>query len=369
MREGENRVKLRVFTSKTTPIGLEIGESEVHAVQFTSKSGQLELLAASSQPILNQNGGAGELAAVRAVLGSAPFQGKSVVCSLSNDEVDTRPLLMPVGISPEDERPFRKALMEEARSALSYSPENAVIDYLPFGSKMLDEEERFSLLLVATPLEVVNRYTSLLRAAGVHCSSMDIGPSAVSRVLYNDERTYCVINVDDESTQVSIGNKGHLLFSRTVRLGSKTMIEQLEKSLSVSRADAVFLIQEYGCAIQSTDLGDFENLGSAGSLCPSVLSKTVNEICHGMFEALAMEVKRSIEYFTRQREHHPVEESMVVGNILPGHIEQFLRDRLAIPVSSMSVFSRLDVELKQRVAGEDRYVVAAGLALRNVEAA
>lgn len=366
---GENRVVLGAFSQKTTPIGLEIGESEVHAVQFSVKPGQLELLAASSQPIHSQSGSAGELAAVKAVLGSAPFQGKSVICSLRNDEVDTRPLLMPAGIMPEDQKSFRKALMIEAQSALSYLPENAVIDYLPFGPKVLDEEERFSLLMVATPLEVVNRYTSLLKAAGVHCASMDIGPSALSRVLYNDDRTYCVVNFDDESTQVSIGNKGHLLFSRTVRLGSNTMIEELTKSLNVSHADAGYLIQEYGCAPNSFEAVDFLSLKSKGSLETSALSKTVNEICHGLFEALAMEVKRSIEYFIRQREHHPVEESMVVGNILPGHIEQFLRDRLAIPVSSMSVFSRLSVELKQQIIHEDRYVIAAGLALRNVEAA
>lgn len=362
-------MKLGAFSQKTTPIGLEIGESEVHAVQFISKSGQLELLAASSQPILADSGAAGELDAVKAVMGSAPFQGKAVVCSLRNDEVDTRPLLMPVGVSPEDSKGFRKALVDEARSALSYPPENAVIDFLPFGSKILDDEERFSLLLVATPLEVVNRYTSLLKAMGIHCTHMDIGPSALSRVLYNDERTYCVINFDDESTQVSIGSKGHLLFSRTVRLGSKTMIEQLMNTLNVSRADAGYLIQEYGCALQTSENVDFQRLNDVGSLDSVVLSKTVNEICHGLFEALAMEVKRSIEYFIRQREHHPVEESMVVGSILPGHIEQFLRDRLAIPVSSMNVFSRLGVELKQRINNEDRYVIAAGLALRNVEAA
>ncbi|PCJ55997.1 MAG: hypothetical protein COA73_13120 [Candidatus Hydrogenedentota bacterium] len=350
--------------SAYSPIGLDIRHAEIHAAQFRTRGSKSHLVAAASEFVDAEKGAQGELEALTSLLSTGQFRGKSVVCSLRNEEVHTRPLLMPAGITPDDPHRFRTALLEEVQTTLNIDPENAIVDYLPFGMKMMDEEERFSLLLVAVGMEVVNRYVSLFKATGLHCEHLDIGPCALNRVLKNEDRTYCLINLDDDSTQVSIGKSGNLLFSRTLRVGTRTMIGELMQALSLPESEAVYLLQTYGCA---TSLEDNTNLiQRPGEVNQAMLAGAVYEVCSKLFDSFAMEVKRSIDYYMRQRGHGAVEESMILGTRLPCNIENFLRDRLSVPVSSLDVFSRMGIGHSSTLRDSDRYAVATGLALRDV---
>jgi len=57
---------------------------------------------------------------------------------------------------------------------------------------------------------------------------------------------------------------------------------------------------------------------------------------------------------------------MILGTRLPCNIENFLRDRLSVPVSSLDVFSRMGIGHSSSLRDSDRYAVATGLALRDV---
>jgi type IV pilus assembly protein PilM len=346
-----------------SPIGLDIRHAEIHAAQFRIRGSRTNLSAAASEFVDREMGAQGELAALRSLIGTGRFRGKSVVCSLRNEEVHTRPLLMRAGITPDDPGAFRDALLEEVQTTLGIDPENAVVDYLPFGMKIMDDEERFSILLVAVGLEAVNRYVSMFKAAGLHCAHMDIGPCALNRIMKNEDRTYCLINLDDDCSQVSIGKGGNLLFSRTLRFGTRTMIGELMQALSLSETDAVYLLQTYGCATGRVERNGFA--GQPGQADQVMLASAVYEVCSKLFDSFAVEVKRSIDYYMRQREHGVVEESMILGTRLPCNIENFLRERLSVPVSSLRVFERLGIGHASALRDGDRYAVATGLALRD----
>lgn len=356
------------FTKKTElpPIGLEIGDSEINAIQFRVKNKELQLVGAISEPIAKREGMSGELEALRSIVQSKRFRGREVICSIRNDEVDTRPLSLPPGITPDNPEAFQESLMQEARTALSYDPSEAIIDYLPFESQILDGEERFSLLLVASSIDKVNRHLALLKASKLRAKHLDITLCALTRLLYKQDSTYCVINLDAESTEVSIGKHGNLLFSRTLRLGSNQMKRALMKALNVSEADAQYLLRQYGCGGYRSVPTKYADIAETGKLDPQVMASTVFEICNRLFDTFATEVKRSIDYFVRQHGRSPVEETKIFGSCLPGNVESFLRDRLTMPTTELDVFKRLGLKAQIDSTRKDTYAIAAGLALRGV---
>lgn len=344
-------------------MGVDIRGSEVHLIQFVVTPEGIHLHAAVSEQIRGGNGAAGTLDALKAALRARPFVGNSVVCSLRSEEVAIRPLTMPAGVTPDHEEDFRAALELEARPVLPYGPENAKMDYLPLAPQMKEGTERFSLLLIAIKEEDVNRHLALLKAAGLRCLHLEVGPCAITRMFSREEQAYCVISVDTDCTEVSIATGENLLFSRTIRVGAKHLSDQLVRALDVGEAEANYLLRVYGGSTGQAARCDYENVAETGVMDTEVLLATVFEICSSTYETFVTELRRSVDYFSRQRGQNPVEKAYLLGTNIPGGMAEFLTDRLGLSVSVVDVFERLQIRGGEAVDRNGEYRVAAGLAL------
>ena len=351
-----------------TPIGLDITASAIYAVQFVEQDGQLRLHAVTSRAIPRGEDGTGGaslvVAELKGLLSHHPFAGNQAVSAIPTGHVDVRPVQLPQGIGPDDGPRFDEAFKVEARSCLLYNPDEAVLDYLPVGGGAEGEKERCTLLLAAAKKYYVNNHLALLKAAGLECIHLEVGPCAVGRVLHEEKAVWAAIGLEPDHTTVSVARGPDLLFSRTIKTGSRVLIEQLSRALDVETHEAAFMLRNYG--IDSTGVAgdDLEQTAETGLLTVAALPMAFFEICSQPLGQFVAELKRSFDYFSLQRHAGRVEKAYVLGPLLPPGVERFISDRLSMPVAVADPFARFSNAAEARPSNSSPFAVAAGLALR-----
>lgn len=353
--------------NRYTPIGIDVRDAEVHAVQFRIRPGGYDLHAVASERAggREENGVGNVLDGLIQMMQSGYFMDNKAVCCMRNREVDIRPIVMPLGLYDETVEGFSEALILEARSALPYPPESAMIDFLPLGTEMVEGVENPALLLVASKKESVNRHLALMATAKINCAHLEGAPCALARVLSDTEGTLCVFDIDSACTEISIIEDGNLRFSRTLHTGYGHMAEQIEKALHVESDEAEFLLRDYGGTSGESVLCDYKEVAESGVLDKEVLLSTIFEICSATYQAFAKELKRSITYYSRHRGHGQVESAMLLGSCVPSMMAEFLSDWLSIPVEHLDIFDRLGIGAIKDVCNQGSFAIASGLALRD----
>ena len=351
-----------------TPIGLDISDTTLSAVQFAREAGSVRLHAALTCNI-DANGDAaaadGKLRdALTALIASGRFVGREVVGAMPRTDVDIRPVTLPEGVTARDGQRFTSALRDEARGCLLYKPEDAVIDYLPLNTGQEAVDGQAKVLLVAARREVLNRYLAAMKAVGLKCAHLDVAPCAAARLLEKENSIYTLIDLDRRCSVISIARGGDLLFSRTLKFGMTAFVDAVAEGLEVPASEAEAMLRSYGIARPESHRIDLDVVGETGCVDPGVISATLFEMCGKAARYIAAEAKRSIDYFALHRYGGKVERAYLLGAFLPMHLDTFLSDRLSIPVSPVHV-PDMSSEPGSRRNDESGYVVAAGLALRS----
>ena len=359
-----------------TPIGLDLRDTYVHAIQFHLEKGEPKLHAAARQPVADAEavpvGVAPQVYALTTLLEAHPFVGRRVVSALPSGDVDIRPITLPDGVTPGKGPQFREALRMEARSCLLYGPENAILSYLPIDEPGQESnQDAASVLLVAAKKEIVNRHLALLKAVGLQCAHLDIHPCAALRVLNRREAAepgdaaFVTIELDREHATISLAAGLHLRFSRVVKLGLQTFVAQLMQALEIDAHEATQILSVYGIDPTGAAGLDLDGAATTGTLRAEALPLTVFEICSRALEQFAAEVRRTMHYFSLQRRGAAFTKAYTYGACLPARFEDFLTDALAIPVIRGDAFSPFSRDSGGTSANGAAFVVAAGLALRD----
>jgi type IV pilus assembly protein PilM len=352
---------------KYTPIGIDVRESSVHAVQFASDQGNPKVHVAATEPIVgaasSPAGVAPVVMALKSLVTGYPFVGRDVIGSVPSQDVDVRPIRLPEGVVPGDDDHFRSALNMEARSCLLYSPEEAVLDYVPLGVQSGGEGQHHSVLLVAVKKESVNGHLALLRAAGLNCVHLDVVPCAAARILGNGEATHAAIDLDRRQTVVLMARGADLLFSRTIKFGFQVFVDEVMRTLNVDEVHAEHLLRGYGIEHGRAVRYDLQRIGETGMLVAESMRAIIFEVCSKAFDRFAGELRRSIDYFALQQRGGAIERVVLMGEFVPPGLGEFISDRLSIPAALTNALSRYGAD-ESALPGGCAYTIAAGLALR-----
>lgn len=367
------------FLKGCTPIGIDIRDMAVHAMQFIETKEGIRLHASATEPVSESRASGMRtpalLDALKALRAGGRFKGRKAVTAMSCGHVDIRPLHLPMGVEPDDSEGFYKALRHEARSVLPYSPDLAQLDYLPLGHEVVDGKPRFALLLVAARMEKVNRHLAILSSAGFECMHMEASAYSSLRILKEPETTYVVVEIDQDAMVVSVAREGKLLFSRTVPFGLAGVKKQLASAVGLKLREADMILQLYGIDHTQTTPYDLADTRMRGLVSRDFLPGTLFDACASAFEHMAQEIKRSIDYYQRLRRGSAGEKAYICGSGLPAGTERFLEARMGLPihvVDSLGLLARHDARFsdEQAVGGQSRvmqpFATASGLALRGI---
>lgn len=331
-------------------IGLDIGEQSIKLSQVERTEGSIQInkLAILPTPpgILDE----GKLIGVEKLanhlsttLEENGFDGTKVVSAVSGENVITRTIEMPN--MPKEE--LDDTVQWEAEEQIRLSAEEASIDY-----EILDQnpDGSYKLLLVAVKEDLIEQYLNLFELLGLKALGIETEPLALGRLSTNlhINKTFCIIDIGFQTTDISVLNEGQLLFTRTINMGGKDITEDIAEDHHMSFTEA-----ENYKKNNNLFLGDQ----------PAIIIRN-----------LTTSIYRSLDYFQVEYEEYELEKIFLTGGSskLLG-FSDYLEEQIGVEVEALELgdhfYSNLDninQDYLQQVFPQ--MLVSIGLALRGEKA-
>jgi type IV pilus assembly protein PilM len=350
--------------AKTGPIGLDLAAEKMHLMQMEKTGDGLRIRAGVS---LSYPGSREELLAqpakfkqfVQQALSRRPFKGKQVVSCLPAHELE----ILFLSFKQLDGQSVSDAVIKELRERVKEKLDESVIDFLSIRDDSNQHGEKNAIVAIARKKRVMD-YLGLLQQAGLEPIALDIGPSALGRLVaaLPSNQTHpnvLLVNFGRDKSYLSVIWGKRLMLDREIDFGESRLIARACKSLNINEEMAYKLLYEKGMHSHHTspDQADF--------------ARTLTEVLRPEFTALADEVNKTLIYTASVTRGSSVEQSYLLGSVARyPQVASFMQNLLSVPVEVLNPFNSfasndnaaLQTELDP-IAG---IALASGLSLRGM---
>lgn len=345
------------------PIGLEIGQEALNLVQLRQGAdGALALQAAARLPhatdrdALLASPGAFK-ARLKQALAGRPFVGRQVVSALPAQAVRLLPVPYEAGGGRADAAAIAQALRERLDEDLT----RYVIDYMPVRADA-PAGDRLALVAVARR-EMVIDHLELLRRAGLEVLALEIGPSAIKRLISalagaETEQNHLVINFGAATSYLTVVSGRRLLQDQRVDFGENELLEAIGQALDLPPQEARAWVARYGLGTADPAGGDREARDAARTLAQIVKPRLLR---------LVDEINRVLIYTASETRGASVGQLHLMGSLArwPG-LEAMLNAMVEIPVAVLDNPLGLFGGNADSPDRGQALAIATGLALRGV---
>jgi type IV pilus assembly protein PilM len=348
-------------------IGLECSLTEMHLVQLeVDGAGSLSVHATASLPYQCTrdelfNSPKAMRILVRQAMATDKFQGRKVVSTLPSSNLQIMPVSYHVGSGKSDDEALLTLLAERLDGDLT----DYVIDYTRVRSKQLGEE-RQAIVAVARRVTVIH-YLESLRKSGLEIVHLEIGPSAIRRLVtarssQSKYENVLAINTGRTSSYITVISGARLLFDQEIRFGEDELVAHISECLDMSEEAVRQLVNEYSFA------PDNANNTSASHNLDADISGALQEIVKPDFLKLAEEINRALIYTASQTRGESVRRIYLLGGIarwqgcdaLLNSLVQLDVETIANPLQPFSLKKTAITTVKPEIA------VATGLAMHGM---
>ncbi len=360
------------FSKKQKGIGIELTPERVNVARLKKKGQgfQLTTLASAEVPEgLYQEGqildSAGMAEIIQSVLAESKLKIKYAATAIPGGR-DTVTRIIPVPAELDDRELREMVLNQEAGLYLPFPREEADVDYQKLGF-FVDEDgiEKVQVLLVATRKEVTDAYINTFQQAGINIDILEISSFALIRTLreqlrpFTSQEAVAIVDIEFESTEISIVVEGVPQFSRTVPIGTYQIQTALSRAMNLPPNRNTELLQ--GMTVPVTPMDSMSTNPKLGGTNPgtAAMLRVLGE--------LADELRRSIDFYLNQGENLEVAQLLLAGpGASIGQLDEFFSQRLSLPASQIDPISSLSLEVDQEVPQTQRsgLGVVLGLSLR-----
>jgi Tfp pilus assembly PilM family ATPase len=245
---------------------------------------------------------------VRQALASDKFQGHKVVSTLPSSSLQ----IMPVSYHPGGGKSDDEALLALLAERLDGDLADYVIDYIRVRSDQ-HAEERQAIVAVAKQDFVIS-YLEALRKSGLETMHLEIGPSAIRRLISamstpNEYENVLAINFGRTASFITVISGARLLFDQEIRFGEEDLLARISENLDMPEESVQQLINEH-----SFDPGSI-NTTSAPHNMNTDISSALQEIVKPAFLELTEEINRTLIYTASQTRGEPVSRIYLLGAI------------------------------------------------------
>ncbi|XOB42644.1 MAG: type IV pilus assembly protein PilM [Candidatus Nealsonbacteria bacterium] len=249
-----------------------------------------------------------------------------------------------------------QAVKSEARRHVPLPLAEVTLDWQLLNKETRREGQRFEILLVTVPNEVINQYKEIAQDSDLELLALEAEVFGLMRSLINKEekRTVALIDIGARSTTCSIVDKRTLKISHSFDISGDILTERISKALSLDYETARGLKTKYGIS----------------SLIENSEKKSVKEVLTPLIALVIREIDKVFkEFYLRKRKE--VEKIILAGGVamLPGLQDSF-KDyfkkeiEIANPFSNIFFSPILEENLKEMGPA---YAIAVGAALRGLE--
>jgi type IV pilus assembly protein PilM len=298
---------------------------------------------------------------VRGALAGAPFSGRRMFGALAPSEVRILPLTGSVPAGQNEQQAVARAVRDQLGAAATES----VVDYYQVRSADATGAEKQVLAAVA-PAGAVVSYLETLRSAGFDPVALDIGPAAIARLLgamHRDDfgQSVLLINFGTTRSYLTVIWGRRLMLDREIEFGETALVDKLARTLGLDAGTALALLRQHGTG---SSAGGPDPQGAAPDM-----GRTIREILHPEFAALAEELVRTQVYVASRTRGSTVSRVYINGSAARyAHIPERIAQLVHLPVEVLDPFTAFPASgtgpggnLMHGIA------LAAGLALRGVE--
>lgn len=356
-------------------IGLDIDRGAIKAVQVASSGNSYALNHVGYRRLPHGAVVDGEVAdhdllaaELREFWAAHEFRGKSVLLGLSNQKVVVRLLEMP-RMSEED---LKSAIQFEAQDSIPLPLDEAVMDHVSLGPGP-EGSDLDRILIVAAQTDMVRRFTSAARAAGLNPAGVDVKALSLARstlpLFAGEEGAVVLLDVGGELTNLVVSQRGSPTLARFLPGGSAQISRSVASFAGISgdEAERQLLSDDVHIGYGQPQIEDERRE-------PETDPATLYDVRRGVEDAvqsLAEDVQRSIEYHYSQPGSREVAQVVVSGEgTMISGFESYLGELLGTPVSRGHPLARIvsndsNVSNEQLEMMEPVLAVAIGLAVEN----
>ncbi|MCA1687775.1 MAG: type IV pilus assembly protein PilM [Actinobacteria bacterium] len=362
-------------------IGMDIDRGAIKAVQVSKGGGNYLLQHVGYRRLAPGAIADGEVAdhdllaaEIKEFWDSHSFKGRSVSLGVANQKVVVRLLDFP-RMSEED---LRGAISFEAQDHIPMPVEEAIMDFMVLGPQG-EGSDLDRILIVAAQKEMIGRYTSAVRAAGLRPAGIDVKALSLIRstlpsTLFDDEGAMLLLDVGTELTNLVVCQGGNPTLTRFIPGGSGYLAQAVADAADLSEEEAEKQLMNprvrigYGPAAEDHEAED--DVEEDDGFDPAL----IYDVRRGLEDAtqtLAEDVQRSIEYHYSQPGGREVSQVFVSGEgALVSGLDGYLGELLGISTHRGTPLQKLsgnqsNVSDEQLRVMEPVLAVALGLALED----
>lgn len=362
-----------ILSKKSKGIGIELAPDRVNVAQLRKQGQAYKLVTLASVPVpdgLFQEGqitdvvGMAEL--IQSILAEHKIKTKRVATAVVGGR-DTVTRIIPIPAELNDQELREMVLNQEAGLYLPFPREEADVDYQKLGL-FVDEDgiEKFQVLLVATRKEITDSYVQTFQQAGLEIDVIEISSFALIRTIreqlrqFSPQEAVAIVDIEFESTEISITVDGVPQFSRTVPIGTYQIQSALSRAMNLPPSRSTELLQSMTIPVNPADttIGTPGRMGGTNPGAAAML-RIIGE--------LADELRRSIDFYLNQGDNLEVAQLLLAGpGAAIGQLDEFFTQRLSLPSSQIDPIAALGLEVDQEIPDTQRpgLGVVLGLGLR-----
>ncbi len=326
------------------PIGIDVTDNTIKAVQLEKKGGQTKILGLSQitlVPGIVEQGKIKDeerlMEAFKELFSKAkpsPITGKKIVFGLPESQL----YIHTFKLQSHKRKERNNLVLKEIEASIPLEKNNLLFSYKVMNKKK-KKKEKTEVLLIATMRETVSGWQKLFQKLNLEVITFDVKSLAIFRALFPEktEVPVCIINIGATSTDITILNKIGLRHSHTINIGGKDFTKAIAKELQIEFSQAEKKKQEVGLSDKSGRIF-------------TALNKTL--------EPMIREIKELLDYF-KQTIKQEIKKIILIGGSskLEGVVDYF-NNNLGLTVKKATL-----ILSKKEVPQE--YIESFGLALRN----
>ena len=361
-RQGNHKRAKRV-------VGLKIGASQLAAARVVN-NGSPELVQVAREDLDHGLVVGGELRepelladALRAFFRKHKLPRQGVRLGIANNRIGVR-IFEIAGI--EDPKQLENAIRFRAQEALPIPIEEAVLDYHVLGERV-DEEGNVvrRILLVVAYRELIDRYVSACKKAGIRLSGIDLEAFALLRALGEPPATeddgpadaaLVVVSIGHDRSTFAVSDGSVCEFTRVLDWGGQTLDVAISRDLNCAPSEAEPVKRELSLVTANVPEGLTQEQAD-----------NAREAIRRQLQAFARELVSSLQFYQNQPGSLGIGEIVITGGTahLAGLAEE-LQKLIGVRVAVGDPLTRVKLGRKVREAEQvGSLAVAIGLGIED----
>lgn len=331
-------------------VGIDIGSKSIKVVELNKVGGNFQLKSSgavgysglSPDKIIDEKDFLAISQIVKKIVKQIDISTREVNISLPEPLIFTRVIKFPLLSDAE----VGAAVKWEAEQYIPIPINEAIVQY-----SILDRNEQkqsTSVLLVAAPKNVVEKYVKVIHLAGLTPISAETELTALARSISPDKGVSLLLDLGASSVDMAITRDSKVIFTRSIPVAGETFTRAVSQSLGITMQQAEEYKKTYG-------------------LSTNQLEGKVKLALEPVFKMVTDEIKKAIHFFqTEEKEEAPTTIVVSGGSSLTPELISYLTEILGLETVTGNPFSKVSIDpetLKNLTPYLSLYGTAVGLAM------